>query len=253
MLRSLRLLLLAIAMLLWLPHTASAFSFGSFAVGEEIQSIELSAALASGNSLVYDDTANTLTFTAAVSTITTNLQTYNLPIGDVVFSSQLMLSSESLIAPFAPFFGGSIDANFVNGIVADLTIVDVADAGNTLLQADYVAGLDLNVTQPGGTGLPIVGRLDSDFSVTGGDASFTGAFGSAGNYFSVLNNFVSSGVPVTTDLCGLFEPTCMTGESLDDFEVNPTATITPVSVPEPSFLGGLAILGGLWLIRRHTR
>lgn len=66
----------------------------------------------------------------------------------------------------------------------------------------------------------------------------------------MLVNFISSGVPVTTDLCVLIEPACFTGASLDDFTVNPTATIVPL-VPEPE----LAVLLGLGVlaIARRSR
>ena len=227
---------IAVWLLLAVPIGAQAFSFGTFSAGEKIQSIQLSSASGGGTAVTYDDTTGTMTFTADVSTITTNLATYNIALGTVVFDSQVMLSSEFVLAP-SLFFGGLITANFLNGFVADLTITDLAGGGATLLAADYTAGLDFQADSPGGPGFPIVGALDGDFSVIGGagDASFEAAFGSGGSYFAVLANFVSSGVPVTTDLCGLIEPACFTGASLDDFTVNPTATITP-TVPEPATL-----------------
>jgi MYXO-CTERM domain-containing protein len=232
------------------PTGASAFSFGTFAPGETILSMELSASLAGPLSVVYDDTSGALTFTAAVSTITTDMGVYNINIGDVLFDSQVMLSSETVIAPGA-FTSGVILANFTNGVVADFTITDAADSNNTLLAAEYDAGIDLQITTPGGPSFPLAGTLGSNFTViTGvGDSAFEAAWGSGGSYAAVLANFLSGGSPVGTNLCQLIEPACFTGASLDDFETNPTATLIPLATPEPGF--GLLLLLGLPALRRR--
>jgi len=242
--------LMAALWIVCLPLGAQAFSFGTFGAGEQILSIELSSASGGGSAVTYDDTSGILTFQADVSTITTNLQTYNITLGTVLFDSQVMLTTESVVAPFAPFFGGLVTAGFTNGLAADLSITDIGVGGSgTLLAADYVAPLAFQADSPLGFGFPVGGSLDGDFNVLGGsgDATFEAAFGSAGNYFAVLANFVSSGVPVTTDICGLIEPVCVSGASLDDFTVNPTATIIPVAVPEPTV--GLLLLAALAVAR----
>jgi hypothetical protein len=233
------------------PAGAWAFSFGTFAPGEEILSMELSASQSGPLSVVYDDNTGALRFSAAVSTITTDLAVYNITIGDVLFDSQVTLSSETVIAPGA-FTSGLILANFTNGLVADFTITDLADSNNTLLAASYDAGIDLQITTPGGPSFPLAGTLGSDFTVINGagDAAFELAWGSGGSYAAVLANFLSGGSPVGTDLCQLIEPACFTGASLDSFEANPTVTLIPLAAPEPGL--GLLLLLGLPALRRKA-
>src|SRR5690606_32497379 len=64
-----------------LPASSWAFSFGSFAPGEKIVSIQLAAG--SSPTVSFDGTTNTMVFDASVSTITTNLGVYSIPLGDV--------------------------------------------------------------------------------------------------------------------------------------------------------------------------
>jgi hypothetical protein len=229
------------------PATAGAFSFlpGGFAPGEKILTITLAPDTGGAPptpTVTFNTVTNQLIFTAAVSAINTNVASYGIPIGDVIFNSQLDLNSELLLAPSAPFFGGLLTADFTNGLVADFTIIDNADGFNTLLAADYSAPLDFQADTPGGFGFPVTGRFDGDFVVLGSsDANFEAAFGNAGNYFANLSAFVSNGTPVTTDLCVLVAGLCITGVgTLDSFTVNPTATIKPV--PEPAVVV-LALLG----------
>ncbi|MAE29945.1 MAG: hypothetical protein CMJ87_13335 [Planctomycetes bacterium] len=169
-----------VALLIWaLPLGAQAFSFGTFAPGEKIQSIELSAASGGGSAISYDDATGVMTFTADVSTITTNFTTYNIAFGTVLFDSQITLTTESVIAPIPPFFAGQITAGFINGLVADLSITDIGVGGSGLLLAgDYSTSLAFQADSPA-YGLPIVGRLDGDFDVVGGagDATFEAALG----------------------------------------------------------------------------
>lgn len=256
---------MAMTALLLSPLPAVAFSFlpGGFAPGEEIQSIQLSAG-AGGPTVTFDRTTNTLTFDASVSTITTNLTTYSIPLGDVLFNSQVMIVSgtETVLPPNPPFFAGQISAQFVNGIVSDLSLTDVGAMGSGLLvSANYVGSLQFVANGPGGAGLPVSGSASGDFAVNGGDGNFIGAFGSQGAYFSNLSNFTSNGVPVGSDLCALIHAPsgCFLGApgmEIDNFTVNPTATIVPVAAPEPSV--GALVLGGALALgaasrRRRTR
>jgi hypothetical protein len=231
------------------PAGARAYSFGSFAPGEQILSIQVGSGAPATPSVVYNDTTLTLTFSAPVSTITTNLTTYNVPLGNVWFDSSVTLSTQTILPP-AGFpvvtFNGTIAANFVNGIVADLTITDMALGPTLLLAADYDAGLNLGITKVGAA--PVSGSLGGspggDFTLSGGDPGFVFAFGPAGNYFANLSSFTSDGSAVTT-LCHLIKnmtsacprPSLATPPSgvLDDFKVNPAATITRTTelVPEP--------------------
>jgi hypothetical protein len=242
------------------PADARSYSFGSFAPGEQILSIQVGSGAPATPSVVYDDVTLTLTFSAPVSTITTNFNTYNIPLGDVWFDSSVTLNTQTILAPALPSFNGTIAANFVNGIVADLTITDMALGPTLLLAADYDAGLNLSITKVGAA--PVSGSLGAagpggDFTLSGGDPGFVFAFGPAGNYFTNLSSFTSDGSAVTT-LCHLIKsmtsacprPSLATPNSgvLDDFKVNPAATIvrTTELVPEPGLtpllLAGLVSL-----------
>jgi len=248
--KALRRVALACLVAAWVPASALAFSFGTFAPGEQILSIQVASG---APSISFDTGTNTLTFSSPISTITTNLAIYNIPLGDVVFDSQVMLSGENVIAPIVFAFGGQITATFMNGSASDLTITDVAGGFATLLAGDYLSPsfLAFLADTPGGYGFPVTGSLDGDFSVDAGmsDAAFAAAFGTAGNYFANLSGFFSDGVAVGSNMCLLIDPVCAnspTGQ-LDDFTVNPAATITPVAVPEAGaaalLLLGAAVLG----------
>jgi hypothetical protein len=232
--------LLAAALLL--PGASGAFSFGTFAPGEQILSVQLAAGDLNSPTITFDGTTNTMVFDASVSTITTTLGVYNIPLGDVLFSSTVMIvgGTEQVIQPFPPFFGGDLSAGFANGIAADLSIVDVAGVG-LLLQGDYVGNLGFIANSPGGSGFPIVGNLTGGFTVSGGDASFVTAFGPGGDYFANLASFLTGGgSPVGSNLCLMIAGGCPGGTTIGDFTVNPAATITPI--PEPG-VAGLVLLG----------
>ena len=252
----LRLALSLLLVALLLPAAAGAFSFGSFAPNENILSIQLSASTPTPPTVSYNDGTTTLTFSASVSRIETDLPVYDITIGDVLFDSQVMLNSESVTAPIALFnFGGQISADFVNGFAADITITDVGLGGSgQLLAADYDVSLSFLANSPLGFGTPVTGSANGDFTLDLGtsDASFEAAFGSAGRYFSNFTDFNSDGAPVGNDLCNMITPICANGQSLDDFVVNPTATIerTTPAVPEPSLsvLLGVGLAGLLMLV-----
>jgi hypothetical protein len=245
--------LFAAAGLLGQPQGAGAFSFlgGGFAPGEEIVGITLAADLGGTTPTVsFDTTTNKLTFSASVSEIETTVTTYSITIGTVLFDSQLDLSSEFVIAPTMTS-GGFIEATFADGMmVDDLTITDVADAGNVLLAANYSDPLDFSASRPGGA---VTGSFSGDFDLLNtSDPGFKTAFGDQGNLFANLSNFISNGTAVTDDLCELVAGMCIAAGvgTLDDFTVNPTVTIRPL--PEPAglaLIGGLVALGMLWLNR----
>lgn len=239
------------AVALLAPATSWAFSFGTFAPGEKILSVQLAAGDLSTPTVTFDGTTNSMVFDASVSTITTTLGVYNVPLGDVLFSSTVMIvpGTELVLAPIAPFFGGQLSAEFVNGVAADLSIVDVAGSG-LLLQGEYDGSLDFIANSPGGAGFPIVGSLDGAFDVSGGDAAFLAAFGPGGTYFANLAGFLTGGgSPVGINLCLMIAGGCPGGTTIGDFTVNPAATITPI--PEP----GVAMLTavGLALLARRRR
>lgn len=132
------------------PASSWAFSFGSFAPGEQILSIQLAAGDQNSPTITFDGTTNTMMFDASVSTVTTNLGVYTVPLGDVVFSSTVTIQpgTESVYQPVAPFFGGQVAAQFSNGMAADLSIVDMGPGGaGLLLQGDYAGILDFIIAR----------------------------------------------------------------------------------------------------------
>lgn len=253
------------------PAGARAYSFlpSGFAPGEQILSMQVGSGYPPpAPSVVYNDGTLTLTFSAPVSTITTTVTTYNITLGDVWFDSSVMLSTQTILPPIGfpvTIFGGAIAATFVNGVAVDLTITDVADSFNLLLAADYDAGLAFSASKVGAA--PVSGGLGGTpgglFTLTTGDPGFVFAFGSAGSYFANLSGFQSDGTAVAT-LCHLIKnmtsacprPNVSTPASgqLDDFTVNPVATISRTTelVPEPG-LASLLLAGVVSLLAWNWR
>jgi hypothetical protein len=242
--------LLSLAVALFLPLQAGAFSFGSFTPGDKIVSIQLSAAVSTG--VVFSTGGNpasilddTLTFESSVSTITMLSGAVFSPILGTV----LVSSSVKPVAGSQFFSNTLIGTDLVNGIVADLSITDIGIGGSgLLLSADYVLpGVTFTASQffPG---FPITSSLSGDFDVTGGNASFTAAFGSQGNFYSTLAAFKKNGSPVTS-LCALTNgvpvgSNCLGPTDFANFTAQPTTTIVPL-VPEPSASLLLLICGAM--------
>jgi hypothetical protein len=248
-----RILAALAAALLLLPGTSLAFSFGSFAPGEKIVSVQLAVGNLANPVVTFDGTTNTMIFDASVSTITTNLNTFSIPLGDVIFTSQIMIQggTEQVFQPFPPFFGGQLGAEFLNGVAADLSIIDVAGLG-LLLEAEYDGTLSFQANVPGMAGLPVVGSLDGAFDVSGGDVDFLAAFGPAGNFFANLANFSVAGNPVGGNMCLMIAGGCPGGTTIGNFAVNPNVTITPTPIPEPG-VAALLVLGlGVLALRRSA-
>lgn len=235
-------LLVAIAVA---PASADAFSFGTFAPGDTIASIELSAGGSSG--VVFDTGADpsdlsddSLTYDASVSTITMTSGTVfdgdDIPLGTVLFSSAVM--------PIAgtEFFGGTIiGADFENGIVADFSITDIGPGGaGLLMEADYLGAVTMTASKFFAP-FPVTGSLSGEFEVTGGDSDFTTAFGPEGDFFATLAGFLAGGV-APSSLCDDLTngvgagPACLGATDFASFTTNPTTTIVPIAVPEPRIL-----------------
>lgn len=247
-------LLASAAAALLLPSSAHAFSFGTFAPGERIRSVQISGS----PTVSFDSTNNNkLEITGSISTITTNLHTFSIELGDVTFSSEVTIvpGTENVFAPldpFPPFFpglGGQLGAEFTNGLAADLSILDSGPGGaGILLEGEYVGTLAFQASQPSGFGTPVVSSLNSDFVVSGGDASFRDAFGPGGSFFGNLAALSVNGSPVGGNFCLLVENGCPGGTEIASFTASPTITITPI--PEPGVAVLLAVGLAVLTLRR---
>lgn len=248
-------ILLAIAAIpLLLPSSGHAFSFGTFAAGERIQSVQIS----SSPTVSFDSATNKLEIAGSISTITTNLGVFSIPLGDVTFSSEVTIvpGTETVVPAIAPVFfppfglPGQLGAQFTNGLAADLSILDAGPGGaGVLLEGEYLGTLAFQAGQPSGVGTPVTGSLNSDFDVSGGDTSFVEAFGPGGSFFGNLASLLVNGNPVSGDFCQLVEGGCPGGTTIASFTASPTITITPI--PEPGVAALLALgLAALTLRRR---
>lgn len=242
-------LLLGLLATVLLPVRAEAFSFGAFTPGDTIIEIELSAAVSTGvtfdtGALPGDPSDDTLTFESSVSTIKmASGAIFSPALGTVLVSSVVMPLPGSEV-----FLPTIIGAELANGVVADLSITDIGPGGaGLLLEADYIGSVSFTASQFF-SGFPITGSLSGDFTVTGGDTDFTTAFGPAGDFFSELAAWlVGGGAPsALCDLTNGFDlgGSCIGATDFADFTAEPTTTITPLAVPEPS----LAILLGVTMV-----
>jgi len=245
------------------------YSFGPLPAGESIVEVQLSADLGPGGGLpyVWDTGANpmsiaddTLTFESSVTTIEFSGGTIigGIPLGNVVVQSVLSIVPGPNSPVFNPGSGifdpAIIGAQMANGIVADISITDIADGGNLLLLADYTSTVEWKIQEAFGG--QINGSLVGDFLVTGGDAGFTTAFGPQGNFFSVLASVLTgtsgTGTPVN-DICAQltsFGCAPLPFEDILSHTTAPTTTITPI--PEPT-TGLLVLLGLVGMSARRRR
>jgi hypothetical protein len=217
------------------PASATSFSFGTIAATDVITSITLAADDGSGgNTFEFDTSTNKLTITSSVTQINfaNKPSISGIPIGDVIFSTQLDLSGAFTFVP--PVNPTTSSGTFTNGMT-DFTIWDVAGGGTSVLEADFTGG-GLLVTTRVIAGV-VHGELSGDFTITGGDADAQAAFGNAGGSLDQL-------FPITvgTNLCDK-TAICSSGTSglasdWKTFEANPTSTL--VRLPEPA--AGLLLL-----------
>lgn len=216
-----------------LPTSAWGFSFlpGGFGPTEKISTIQLSGTAS------YNDPNSTIVFSADVTTINTNAGVYNIPAGDVTFSSEVVLVGGSLTV-----LGTTIAfADFENTAGIDFEVTDVADGGNVLLQGDYDGVVDWDAQQLS-TFLPVTGSAAAGFSPAGGDAGFLAALSTGLSFGGDLSGFAPD------DLCGIvtlcFAPNMTTWTAGASMDIEVT--------PEPGSLLLLgAALGGMAFLRRR--
>ncbi len=217
---------------------------------DEIASIQLSADIGPSSTISYSAGTTTLAITASVSTINflNKGPISGIPTGDILFAAVLTLTGAPTFAthPAFPNTPLLVGMDFVNGVVADFTIVDVGGGGaGQLLAADYIGALTIGVQ---GNFVPgfVTGELSGDFNVLGpqSNADFASAFGSAGAHDSTL----AFGVGTTCT----FVVNCPGPFTLKDWAANPTSTLTPLVTPEPALsLAIPAALAGLAAWRRR--
>jgi hypothetical protein len=226
-----------IATLLLLPVQALAYSFGTFASGDKIASMQLSAAYS--DPVTYTHATDLLAVSGSVSTITmTSGQIFNLALGDVLLSVTLKMDQSTLL-----IIGRTVAAKFDSGVVpVDLVITDIAGGGTSLLEGDF----DANLLGFSASQTPVFGgSLLGDFDTTGGDAGFVAAFGPRGHQHSVLT-FALSNVCLLTTNPAIVSGNCVSsfaGNDLASFSASPTTTITPVPEPGSALLVAIGLAG----------
>lgn len=239
--------LLLLTMVLLAPSArATTFSFGDIAASDVITSITLAADDGTGGAtLDFDTSNNSITITSSVTQINfaNKAAISGIPIGDVIFSSQVFLNGSYT---FIPGINPTVTlGDFTNG-AADFTIWDVAGGTTKVLEADYDgAGLRFQARLQVGT---VLGEMSGDFTLTGGDADAQSAFGSTGSIDQIF--------PITqtlnSNLCGIIT-NCPVATDWLTFSANPTTTLQATSTPEPGstllLLGAPAALA----LRRLTR
>lgn len=240
--------LLAVSCLCLAPTVAGAtsFSFGTITASDTIASIELAADTGGSTTVSFTTVDDRLVIDASVSTIhfTDGSSISGIPAGSVVFQSTVYVTgTPTYIPPINPVFT-SID--FMNGVAADFSIMDLT-GGLTMLAGDFVGALNMTAQASGGV---VRGEVSGTFTVDtlASDADFAAAFGSQGTFDQLLNLGLGS------NLCGIV--TTCPAPDLIDFEANPTSTLMPVAVPEPSLsllLGAVLLGGGLALGRERSR
>jgi hypothetical protein len=228
------------------PAGATTFSFGTIAATDIITSITLAADDGSGgNTFEFDTSTNTLTITSSVTQINfaNKPSISGIPIGDVIFTTQLSLTGAfSYVPPVTPVI---TSGTFTNGMT-DFTIWDIAGGGTSVLEADFIGG-GLLVTTRVITGV-VHGELSGDFVITGGDADAQAAFGNDGGSIDQLFPItVGSNLCNRTVICTLV--TSGVATDWKTFEANPTSTL--VRLPEPAAATLLALAAPLVALRRR--
>ena len=251
------LMTLAFALALVTPKAAwaFAFSFGTIDASDEIASVVL-APKSGGVPLVsYNGLTGVMSFQADVDQITLVGGTvFDLDPGDVEFS----MSTVMLVGGSAVFFPNPFPtillADFFNGVTFDLAITDVAGGSTVMLEGEFQIPIEMTVTeQLFGV---VVGALEGDFDVVGGNGDFVSAWDSLdGSFDAQMASFLVGGVGVLqacslTSSAGTAGLSCF-GVAADGFASwtsNPVVTLQPgaPAVPEPALsILALVTLGSI--------
>jgi len=252
----------AVTAVLLLPHSATAFSFlpGGFAPGEKILSLAISAACVScgfdvDGGTPFDFTDDIISYTSAISQITTTLGSYTVPLGDVLLTGSMEIIPSPIFADgFAQTAGALLQKN--GGITADLAITDVGVGGvGSLLYGDFQTNGEMLIQGFAGQ---VTGTFGGFFDTVGGNAGFLDAWTDPGNLLGNLGGLQAGGVEVT-DVCAQITDSgmCLPASPPEDFKsftANLNGTISTSAVPEPSTVGLLALSAlGLAAARRRDR
>lgn len=222
--------ILLAALLLAAPSArATTFSFGDILSTDNITAITLAADDgAGGQTFDFDTSTNTITITSSVTAIkfSNKADITGIPIGDVIFSSQVSLNgSFTFVGSSNPVF---TFGDFTNG-AADFTIWDWAGGAVKVLEGDYQgAGLTTQLIHSGGV---VSGEISGDFDVNGGDADAQAAFGATGSIDQIFSITAGFNLCTTVVVC----VPAFNGFAIDwqSFTANPTSTLQ-ATAPEPS-------------------
>jgi hypothetical protein len=230
-------LLGVMAGLLALPGAAGAtvFSFGEILPTDRISSITIDPGTGGSQTIVFTAGTSTLQIEGFVSKIFfTDGSSLDVPLGNVEFSSTVMVSSgPSFVPPVNPI---SASAGLSNGLTYDFSLIDLA-FGIPMVWGNYDGELLLTGVAAGGVAR---GEISAEINgFMGGDPDFRAAFGTQGT----IDNLFALGTG--TNLCNKMV-TCSAVTSgvatgLKSFSSNPNFIIQVVPEPASAALLGLGL------------
>ena len=219
-----------------LPGTAAAasFSWGDVDPTDVITSVIVAP---SDGDTTYTATTDQMAISGYISTINfANKGPISIPVGDVLFSSQLTLSNELLIGP--AFDIAVVTGELSNGLADDFSIVDVGSA-TALMEGDFDGAMSFSASSVTGV---VSANMAADIgSSLSGNSDFLLAFGNVGSLD--LQVVLGAGTVCSTIATCPTAPNLTPPAVLHDFTGPTNITITPIPEPATGLLIGLGMLG----------